>query len=138
MTKNQKMLLGVGVLAAAGYLIWKQGQKPAPSTAASFVGKNGNSRKRALAGGNVFTGQPCAKSPADALSSSLTTSLTIGNKTFPKGTPIYECCKPGTWGTSTGSTGCVNPKMTTISTLEQPNFTGTIGSMSTPSVGLSF
>jgi hypothetical protein len=28
MTQNQKMLLGVGVLAVAGYLLWQQSQKP--------------------------------------------------------------------------------------------------------------
>ena len=28
MDKNTKLILGVGVLAAAGYLLWKQSQKP--------------------------------------------------------------------------------------------------------------
>lgn len=28
MNKNQQLLLGVGVLAVAGYLIWQQSQKP--------------------------------------------------------------------------------------------------------------
>jgi len=35
MDKKTKLILGVGVLAAAGYLIWKQGQKPK----ASFVSR---------------------------------------------------------------------------------------------------
>jgi len=33
MNKNQKLLLGVGVLAVAGYLLWQQSQKPKPSFA---------------------------------------------------------------------------------------------------------
>lgn len=43
MTKNQKMLLGVGVLAVAGYLIWKQSQKKsfANLVAPDCTGKEG-------------------------------------------------------------------------------------------------
>jgi hypothetical protein len=112
MTKNQKLLLGVGVLGAAGYLIYKQNQKPA--VAAAFAGSS-----RTM-GGLTFTGAPCAKSPANGLVSSLPVDL----KGFKAGTAIYECCKPGVFGTAAGSTGCTNPKMTTISTLEPVNFAG--------------
>jgi hypothetical protein len=112
MTKNQKLLLGVGVLGAAGYLIWKQNQKPA--VAASFAGSS-----RTM-GGLTFTGAPCLKSPANYL----TSSLPVATGDFPAGTPIYECCKSGQFGTAAGKIGCATPKMTTISALEPANFAG--------------
>jgi hypothetical protein len=112
MTKNQKLLLGVGVLGAAGYLIYKQNQKPA--VAASFAGSS-----RTM-GGLIFTGKPCAKSPENYL----TSSLTVATGNSPAGTAIYECCKSGQFGTAPGKIGCTNPKMTTISALEPANFAG--------------
>lgn len=55
MTKNQKLLLGVGVLGVAGYLIWKQNQKPA--AAASFLGDKRNALGSKLA--STMIGCPC-------------------------------------------------------------------------------
>ena len=37
MTQNQKMLLGVGVLAVAGYLLWQQSQKKSFANATARV-----------------------------------------------------------------------------------------------------
>ena len=131
MTKNQKMLLGIGVLAAAGYMIWKQGQKKTP--AASFAGKRNFTNE--VMGGMKFIGRPCPKSPASPLESHLTVAL--GG--FGVGTPIYECCGKNLWGTAPGTTGCKNKSLGTISMLEQAKgFTGSVGSMSTPNLGVSF
>lgn len=52
MNKNQKMLLGVGVLAVAGYLIWKQTQKP--KSFANVVAGPG-------LGGGGGLGAPCGR-----------------------------------------------------------------------------
>ena len=41
MTKQTKMLLGVGVLAAAGYLLYKQSKKPKAFANMAAQGRNG-------------------------------------------------------------------------------------------------
>ena len=53
MNKNQQMLLGVGVLAVAGYMLWKQSQKK------SFA--NATARVKPIFAGNCGkgTGQCC-------------------------------------------------------------------------------
>ena len=116
MNKQTKMIIGVGVVAVAGYLIYKQQQK---KPAASFSGGAQTGREYINAsgttpsGGLTFTGKPCGKSPANAIVSTL--PVAIGS--FAQGTPIYECCKSGQFGTALGSTGCKNTAMQQISLL---------------------
>jgi hypothetical protein len=69
MDKNTKLILGVGVLAAAGYLIWKQGQKPK----ASFVSRMAPSRFKVVETCVGTTGQ----------------QVTIGGNAY------WDCCQMG-------------------------------------------
>jgi hypothetical protein len=60
MDKKTQMLVGIGVLAVAGYLIWKQTQKKTTSAAVPFAGRR--KKKRSFAGSRrkTMTSKPKA------------------------------------------------------------------------------
>jgi len=80
MEKNTKLILGVGVLAAAGYLIWKQGQKPK----ASFVSR-------------------MAPLQFQVVSSCLGTT---GKQVTIDGNAYWDCCKMGYVTPNKPASGC--------------------------------
>lgn len=69
MEKNSKLILGVGILAAVGYFIFKQGQKPK----ASFVSRMAPTRFKVVQTCVGTTGQ----------------QVTIGGNTY------WDCCQMG-------------------------------------------
>jgi len=106
MTKNQKLLLGVGVLGAAGYLIWKQNQKPA--VAASFAGKR-----------NFLS----LAAPRKQCKCSIGVPGVVNGKT------VYECCGDGIYALAPGKivqdcSNCLTGTTTTSTTLQQQQFAG--------------
>lgn len=72
MDKNTKLILGVGVLAAAGYLLWKQGQKP---KTASFM------RSGRMAPARFKVVETCIG--------------TTGQQVEINGTAYWDCCQMG-------------------------------------------
>jgi len=80
MEKNTKLILGVGVLAAAGYFIFKQSQKPKMS----FVSRMAPSR--------FIVVESCLGTTG--------TQVTIGEKTY------WDCCKMGYVTPNKPSSGC--------------------------------
>lgn len=76
LTKNQKMLLGVGALAVAGYMIYRNSRKTT-----SFVNFAARPKSR------------CKCSPNDYQIIPL-----------PEGGAIYECCGDGIYGSQPGNT----------------------------------
>ena len=83
MEKNTKLILGVGVLAAAGYLIWKQNQKPAT---ASFM------RSGRMAPAQFKVVETCVGTTGQ--------QVTIGGNAY------WDCCKMGYVTPNKPSQGC--------------------------------
>jgi hypothetical protein len=121
MNKQTKMLLGVGALAAAGYLIWKK-SKMKPAATASFVNASGSlvvTKNGRIVGRSASTPKgSCKCSPNGNVAGQL------------GGKDVYECCGNGMYAYKAGTIlpGCAGecPSVgTTGSTLGQPNFSGT-------------
>lgn len=82
MEKNTKLILGVGVLAAVGYFIFKQGQKPK----ASFVSRMAPSRFKVV--------ETCVG--------------TTGQQVTIRGTDYWDCCQMGFVTPNKPAQGCGN------------------------------
>ena len=97
MNKQTKMLLGVGALAAAGYLIWKK-SKMKPAATASFVNASGSlvvTKNGRVVGRSATTPKgTCRCSPNQNVAGQ------IGGK------DVYECCGNGMYGYSAGANPC--------------------------------
>lgn len=89
MEKNTKLILGVGVLAAAGYLIWKQNQKPAT---ASFM------RSGRMAPARFKVVQQCVGTTGKIL-----TDPELGPQCA---NGCYDCCQMGYVTPNKPSQGC--------------------------------
>ncbi len=76
MTKQTKMLLGVGAVALAGYLIWKQSQKP--KTFANLTARTRSGSSTLMADSEALAPQPRCNCHTSV-------------ETTPSGIVVYKC-----------------------------------------------
>ena len=97
MTKQTKMLLGVGALAAAGYFLWKK-SKMKPAATASFANASGSmvvSKGGRVVGRALSTPKgTCRCSPSQSVAGQ------IGGK------DVYECCGNGMYAYAASPNPC--------------------------------
>jgi len=92
MTKQTQMYVGIGVVAIAGYFIWKSTQ-----TKKGFMNANGST---VVTRGGKVVGKAIAAPVTTCKCSPNANANTLNGQT------VYECCAKGKYGTNPGPIGC--------------------------------
>lgn len=101
MTKNQKMFLGIAVLATAGYLIYKQNEKK------PFANAGGRLAGRFAPGtiGGIFDTSMAPKAQCKC-----SPNANIASYEVSTGKPMYECCGNGIYAYAPGPVVTCKPE----------------------------